>query len=361
MILIFKNNKYELTNSPTDLNLTSVEFGETSTNLSSFFVKTETAGITCEYPQNIKNLFPRWVRLLNNNNSILIALTEQYYNWLSCNCNDITDIGFLSLEELIDIEKIPDSLLKNLANSYLNAVPSESITSNLITPTGLRNLIQNIKTNLYAKKGTEESVKLVINKAYGVPVENISVGYPKKYLMRLNGGKFDWMRDNLNPNGEYSTTGYPQLSGSRLNFSVIGDQNIWQDYSYVINCSTLSQDQYDGVIRPLTHPSGFEDIFNYKPEIFNNSNNQAAAITIYEYPKIKNYAGYTLGAKQSIGNTFGCISGYTAPYYVFPTWDVEISVYAAGLTFGGITLSDFFELRPITGYTFPNELFACTI
>jgi hypothetical protein len=362
MILIFKNNNYELNTDPASLGLTDAEFADGTTNISSFFVKTSQAGVTCAYPQNIKNLFPRWLRLSNNNNSILISLTEQYYQWLSCNCNDITDVGFLNLEDLTNIDNIPTELLSNLANSYINAIPKQSITDGLISETGLKNLIKNIKTNLYAKKGTEESIKLVINKAFDIPVENISISYPKKYTFKLNGGSFDWMRDNLNTVGEYYVnlpTFYPQLTGSRLNFSVLSDGDIWQGYSYVVNCADLSSEEYLGVVRPITHPTGYKDIFNYKPEIFNDTFNSASFITIYEIPKIQNYGDYTLGSTQTIGYTFGCASGFTSPTYVFPTWDVEISQYPVGVSFGPIKLSDFFELFPNSGYTFPNELFSC--
>lgn len=362
MILIFKNNNYELNTSPSDFGLTAGSFADATTNISSFFIKTKEAGITCGYPQNIKNLFPRWIRLSNNSNSILIALTQQYYEWLSCNCNDITGINFLSLEDLTDIDNIPTELLSNLANSYVNAIPKESITNQIITETGLKTLIKNIKTNLYDKKGTEESIKLIINKVFNIPVENISISYPKKYTFKLNGGSFDWMRDNLDTIGQYYVnlpSFYPQLTGSRLNFSVLSDNDVWQGYSYVVNCADLSSEEYLGVVRPIVHPAGYKDIFNYKPEIFNNEFDSASFITIYEIPKIKNYGGYTLGSKQTINYTFGCSSGFTAPTYVFPTWDVEISQYSAGVTFGSIKLSDFFKLFPNPGYTFPNELFSC--
>lgn len=362
MILIFKNNNYELNTNATDFGLTNTEFVDSTTNISSFFIKTNETGITCEYPQNIKNLFPRWLRLSNNSNSILIALTQQYYEWIACNSSDITDIEFLNLEDLTNIDNIPTELLSNIANSYVNALPKESVTSGLVSESGLKTLIKNIKTNLYSKKGTEESIKLIINKVFDIPVENISISYPKKYTFKLNGGSFDWMRDNLNTVGEYYlnlASFYPQLTGSRLNFSVLSDNDVWQGYSYVVNCADLSDEQYSGVVRPITRPTGYKDIFNYKPEVFNNEFNSASFITIYEIPKIQNYSGYTLGSKQTIGYTFGCASGFTSPIYVFPTWDVEISQYPAGVSFGSIMLSDFFKLFPNPGYTFPNELFTC--
>jgi hypothetical protein len=366
MILIFKNNNYELNTSPSDFGLTDSSFADATTDISSFFIKTSETGVTCAYPQNIKNLFPRWIRVSNNDNSVLISLTEQYYQWLSCESSTtingitgITEVKFLSLEDLTNIDNIPGELLSNLANCYINAIPKQSISDGLISETGLKNLIKNVKTNLYAKKGTEESIKLVINKGFDIPVENISIGYPKKYIFRLNGGNFDWMRDNLDSVAEYVPTIHPQLTGSRLNFSVISDGDIWQSYSYVVNCSALSEVEYIGVVRPATHPSGFKDLFNYKPNIFNNTNNSNSGITIVEIPKIQNYGGYTLGSSQTIGYTFGCASAFASPYYLFPSWDYEISNYPAGSTFGVIILSDFFELTPLPGYTFPNETLTC--
>jgi hypothetical protein len=363
MILIFKNNNYELNTNPTTLGLSGGGFDAAATNLSSFFVKTQTAGVTCHYPQNIANLFPYWLRISNNNsNSVLISLTEQYYKWLSCECNDITGINFFSLEDLTNLENIPTSLLKNVANSYVNAIPEQSITNGIISETGLIDLIKNIKSNIYSKKGSEESIKLLINTVFNIPVENISISYPKRYLFKLNGGNFDWMQDNLNPSGNYSaevSSSYVQLSGSRLNWSVMGDGDVWQEYSYVINCADLSDQEYTGVVRPIMHPAGLRDLFNYRSDIFNNEYNAQSVITVYELPKIKNYTGYTLGSSQTIGYTFGCSSGLTAPTYVFPTWDVEISQYPVGVSFGVIKLSDFAQLLPNNGYTFPNELFTC--
>ena len=362
MILIFKNNNYELNTTASDFGLTSTQYTNATTSLSSFFIKTELDGLTCEYPQNIKNLFPRWIRLSNNNNSVLISLTEQYYNWLACNCNDITDVNFLNLEDLTDLENIPDKLLKNVAASYLNAIPEESITNGIISPTGLKNLISNIKTNLYAKKGTEESIKLIISKAFGIDPTTVSISYPKRYLFRLNGGNFDWIRDNLGFTGTYAPNGIPpytQLSGSRLNFSVMSDGDVWQEYSYVINCSNLTQDKYDGIVRPLTHPAGFKDIFNYRTDIFNAEYDGASFITVYEIPKIKNYTPYVLNSTTTISSSTGCSSGLTAATYTFPTWDVEISQYPIGVSFGTIRVSDFFKLLPGNGYTFQNESLTC--
>ena len=57
MILIFKNNNYELDTTPSDFGLTASAYTNATASLSSFFIKTELDGLTCEYPQNIKIYF----------------------------------------------------------------------------------------------------------------------------------------------------------------------------------------------------------------------------------------------------------------------------------------------------------------
>jgi len=364
MILIFKNNNYELTTNSTDLGVTDKQFSKTSTDLSTFFVKTHIEGSTCSYPQDIKSLFPRWLRMENDGNTVLISLTEKYYEWLTCGSDDITDVGFFNLEDLTNFENIPKSLLHHLTYSYINALPETSITGDLISREGIIRLVSNIKTNLYSKKGTEDSIKLLISAAFDYDTDTISVSYPKRYVLNLNSGNFNFnfigndVGYDTDKYEGYAST-YIDLNSSILNFSVLPDGDIWQEYSYVVNCAELTKEQYEGVVRPIVHPAGFRDVLNYNSELFNEINDSLSVLTIYEIPKIKNYTGYTLGSTTTIGSTFGCISGLTAPTYVFPTWDVEISAYPSGVSFGKIILSDFFKLLPNSGYTFPNELFTC--
>jgi len=326
--------------------------------ITSFFSYLQGLSASCQYPISVNELFPYWLRIQGASGSALISLTEEYYQWLSCNSTDIRDVSFLKMEDLFDVANVPVELLSNLSNTYVNSLPPSQISN--ISSHSLRNLIENVKINLYSKKGTSSSVKYLISTLFGYDASEVSVSYPKRFVFRLNGGNFSWMQDNLSASGIYSpitTSFYPQLTGSRLNFSVLQDGDLWQEHSYVVNASGLTAEYYENIVKPILHPSGTKYFLNVKPEIFNDEFggfNATSVITIYEIPKIENYAGYTLGSTQTIGYTFGCISGLTAPYYVFPSWDFEISGYP-GVSFGNIYIDDFLRLSPLQGGTFPNE------
>ena len=84
-----------------------------------FFTPHEQPTPTCSYPMNIDNLFPFWLKHETNKSSNLILMTKEYYNWLSCGMEG-NDLSFLNLESLIDIENIPDKLLKYHLYSYIH-------------------------------------------------------------------------------------------------------------------------------------------------------------------------------------------------------------------------------------------------
>jgi len=343
-----------------------VQFKSASQPIASFFAPTKELSTTCKYPINIKELFPYWLRLTKDGNSVLISLTEKYYEWLSCNMTDVNDLSFFRLEDLIDLEYLPESLVKHLAFTYMNSLPQESIETNIVTPQKVKEIIDNIKVNLYSKKGAENGFKYVINEFFGNDPDSISISYPKRYLLRLNGGRYDWMRDNLEPNNDYSVRlddFYPQLTGSYLNYSVLYDNDVWQEHSYVVNVSGLSLDAYENVVKPLLHPAGTKDFFQLRVDVFNNINDGTQIVT-NEIPIFANYAVYKLGSTMDIGSTFGCcaafggITGY--PAYKFPSWDTEIySKYYIGMTFGQINIGDFLYLSPRSGVTFVNEGLTC--
>ena len=362
MFVVYSNsipNKiYDINTSVSDFN-SAEEFSGGFQPLTSFFSFVQGLSASCQYPLSVKELFPYWMRIQSENDSVLISLTEAYYQWLACNSTDINDISLFKLVDLFNLDNTPTDLLDNLANTYVNSLPPEQIPN--ISSANLKTLIENVKTNLYDKKGTAGSIKYLINTLFGIETTEISISYPKKYILTLNGGNYDWMRDNLGPTGQYSanTNSFrPQLTGSRLNFSVMRDGDLWQEYSYVVNASGITTSQYENIIKSIAQPLGTKYFLNVKPEIFNNEYNSLSFITIYEIPKIENYTGYTLGSTTTIGYTFGCASGLTAPTYTFPSWDTEISAYP-GISFGRININDFLTLLPLTGYTFPNELFTC--
>lgn len=371
MILLFTktlSNKTYATNY--DLSTIDIEprvqFESLVQPVSSFFVPTPQPPTTCKYPLNIKELFPYWLRLNSNGNSVLISLTQSYYDWLCCNTTDINDLSFFRLEDLIDLQYIPDNLVEHLSNTYLNALPADSIGT-YVSPEKIKNLIDNIKVNLYSSKGAENSFKLVINDFFGVDPDDISLTYPKKYVLRLNGGRYDWMRDNLNATGDYSTNisdFYPQLTGSYLNYSVIYDNDLWQEFSYVVTTPGISQDTYTNAVRPILHPAGTKDFFNAKFGSKTTVQNPAVVVT-NEISILANYALYTLGSTASIGHTFGCSGAYGGvtgyPIYKFPSWDVDIDgKYYTGMTFGQINIGDFLYLTPVPGFTYPNSGLTCS-
>lgn len=332
-----------------------------------FFAPEEQPITTCTYPMRVEELFPYWLRLNVQGSSNLLLMTKKYYDWLSCGMTE-NSVSFLNLEDLIDIETIPDELLKYQLFSYVNSFPVENIKTadnpdGNVDPAAVRKLFDNVKINLYTKKGTEESFKLVLENLFNIPASKVSISYPKRYVMRLNAGRFDWMRDDNAVTEPYTNnkSGYnPQLVGSYLNHSILQDNNLWQEYSYVLNISGLSADVYQSTVRPLVHPAGTKDFYNVRQDIFNNISDSTSVVK-YEIPTIKNYAVYNVLDSETILCGFGCSGPTDNPGYPFefPSWDDEISAkYYTGMTFGMINIGDFIRLSSIDGI-YPNDGKSC--
>jgi hypothetical protein len=343
------------------------EFAALNQPVASFFAPTEGLPGSCKYPLNIKELFPYWLRLNENGNSVLISLTQNYYDWISCNASDINTLSFLKLEDLLDTETIPEELIQHLAYTYFNSLPTETITNNIVSPQKVKQIIDNIKINLYAKKGSEDSFRSLINDFFGVDPDKITISYPKKYILRLNGGRYEWMQTTQpseTPKYTELSEFYPESTSSYLNYSVIQDNNLWQDFSYVLTTPGVSLDAYTAAIKPVLHPAGTKDFFNIRFDIPNNPINDNVTYTESEISVFRNYALYTLGSTGSIGHTFGCSGSYGGvtgyPIYKFPTWDEQISQYEAGISFADVIVGDFTTLTPLSGYTYPNEGLTCS-
>lgn len=326
---------------------------------------------TCTYPIRIEDLFPFWLRQTTNDSSKLILMTQKYYDWLTCGITG-NETSFLNLESLIDIDSIPNNLLKNQLFTYINAFPVNSIKTDN-NPEGnidsnlIRRFFDNIKINLYTRKGTEESFRSVLYDLYGITANNVSISYPKRFVLRLNSGRFDWMRDDNQIIGTYSSNPAsfnPQLVGSHLNHSVLQDNDLWQEYSYVLNIAGLSAALYETTVRPLLHPAGTKDFYDVRQDIFNPLFDNLNSIS-FEEPRIGNYAFYSLLSSGNLAGCCGCsgISGGTDPWpsHRFPLWDEDINPkYYAGMTFGQINIGDFINLRPAEGYTYVNQSISCS-
>lgn len=333
------------------------------------FVPTEQTQGTCSYPMDIESLFPFWLRENSQGESKLILMTKKYYDWLSCGMNE-NSVSFFNLEDLIDIESTPDELLKYKLFSYINSFPVNDIVTNdtptgNIDPTMVKKLFDNVKINLYTKKGTEDSVRYVLESLFNIKANKVSISYPKRFIMRLNGGRYDWMRDDTKLQGQYSTNpnSYnPQLTGSFLNYSVLQDNDLWQEFSYVINITGLTAGYYENAVKPLVHPAGTKDFYDVLHDVFSNTGDQSSNLYI-ELPMIKNYAFYNLFSTQSIiAGCCGCSGSTEKPgrQHVFPYWDVDINTkYPEGISFGQIEIKDFIRLSPAEGFTYLNENKTC--
>lgn len=335
-----------------------------------FFAPTEQVPASCNYLLDVEALFPFWMRQSSKGKSNLILMTKEYYNWLACNSPG--EISLLNLEKLIDIDQIPDSLLKYKLFSYVNSFPVEKIATPTnpngnIDPALVKKLFDNIKINLYGRKGTEESFRSVLNDVFGISANNISISYPKRYILRLNGGRYDWMRNDTDVIGEYSSNPAsfnPQLVGSYLNHSVIQNNDLWNEFSYVLNITGISAEMYRETVRSLVHPAGTKDFYDLNYDLFNNANDNSNNVR-YELPVIGNYAFYNLFSSSSLPGCCGCagISGGVDPWpsHLFPDWDTEIKAkYYSGMTFGQIQIGDFIKLIPAQGYTYLNMDISCT-
>lgn len=298
---------------------------------------------TCDYPLNIKNLFPYWTTLAPtggdpNTDITLLDLIKEYYKWLYCNTDSITPLfGFFELEKLKDLNNSNQRfILERFIKMYIPSLDYDTFGGDASIPK-LKTLLNSIKNKLYGKKGTEASFKYLISLVFGVSADDIYITYPKKYLMVLNSGS------NYNiPGTEF---GYKGL----LNFSVIRNNSLWNEYTYIINVSgtgsRISSNAYETQIKSIIHPTGLNDLYQEQIDIFNEAN-ETYDRRVTEIPKIGNYFDYNVENTTSTPNICAYIA-YGFKQYVFPNWDKEIATkYPSGVSFGLINIGDMYFLDP---------------
>ena len=132
------------------------------------------------------------------------------------------------------------------------------------------------------------------------------------------------MRNDTDVIGEYSSNPAsfnPQLVGSYLNHSVIQNNDLWNEFSYVLNITGISAEMYRETVRSLVHPAGTKDFYDLNYDVFNNANDNSNNVR-YELPVIRNYAFYNLFSSSSLPGCCGCsgISGGVDPWpsHLFP-------------------------------------------
>jgi hypothetical protein len=161
--------------------------------------------------------------------------------------------------------------------------------------------------------------------------------------------------------GEYSNERY-SLIGSYLNNGVLYDNNLWQEYSYVVD-SPIDESNvyYEETVRTTLHPAGFKAFFEKRELFAEVAPPDIGQESVYEIPVVANYYPYRLDSVESLDRCAGCtgessVSGWETPTFVFPNWDIKIKNRNVE-TFGGIQiLSEFTVLTSSPGTESPNNI-----
>ena len=328
---------------------------------------------------DITHIIPKWILERDSDlPSNFVDLAVNYYDWLYCKNNDKGAGYYTDLEDfqsLYALDNTEIEFLKKITLAYVAGFPEDKIENRgnqSEDSTRFRNFVRNIRTEFYHRKGNENSYRYFFKTLYGVTGfgasgEDIGIDYPKKYIMRLNGGRFSGFRA-----AETGSTGsYDEISslgGSYLNGSVLRDGWWYQDYSYLLKVGR-DDNEYSDVLLNILHPAGLKPFFektinDYVPVGGSTSDFDPYATL----PALENYFGYYIGTTVDVPPCVGCSGasltfthygvGYTynAPSHKHPVWAFQIP---SGITpkFGDVNIWQFLELSPsFSGLTInPND------
>jgi hypothetical protein len=309
-------------------------------------------------PVQVKNQIPFW---LTKESSNFTRFLQLYYDWLA-NSFGYSGANVMDIAKLFDVDETPEFLLPNFVKNYAPDIQGiyNIDPENRPTPEQIRRTIKNIKTELYQRKSNEDAFRTLMSSLFGITADTIRISYPKRKLMRLNGGRLDWMinTDYYGVTGEYSQDRYTMV-GSHLNQGVLPDSNMWQDFSYVLSSEIDdSNPYYEAVVKETLHPAGILGLYE-KIERYSEGDYEPGPIENYEIPKVANYYPYNLQSTATLPRCTGCtgelsFNGWKYPTFEYPSWDLEISSKTP-VDFGDITLNDFFTLSPVEGQVWPND------
>ena len=309
-------------------------------------------GIDCQKNYNISDQIPLWVvyekneRIKDGENPVSVFdFIQKYYDWLYCdNTNGAQYELSAPLLDLIDIDKTKSSFLQRLAQIYASGFDPKYLETNggPISEENLRKFLKNIKTNVYLKKTTEDSIRYFFISLFGLDEEDISIEVPKRIILRLNGGKFfDTNFSFLSGGtGDYLQTN--ALSGSYLNGSRIQDGNWIQDWSYLIKTG-IKATSYKEIYKEMMHPAGLKVVYEHVLSDYQGSEFDETNPYVCEYPLLRNYSGYTLGFDYS---------NSTSSLYIADGWSGGVE----GITFVGVPYQKFCSFGN-TGFCGPTHLF----
>lgn len=245
----------------------------------------------CVSPVGVEGQIPFWIKQNygnQSNESYFIDFIKSYYNWLYCGFkNDNVNLTPYEIEDLFDIDKVPDAFIQEYVKTYAPFIPLSIIekdSENQIAIQNIRSFIKSIKSDFLISKGTEGAYRYLLKMLFNIT--NVKIDYPKKYLLRLNGGKYSNISWDLIPNsiidlpGDFDpknpiqddvlagNVGYnsetrPNLFGSALNEAVLPDNNFWQEHSYILTSDASVNDviNYKDTLLSGTHPAGTVGFF----------------------------------------------------------------------------------------------------
>jgi hypothetical protein len=363
----------------------------------------------CVAPSVIESQIPFWIKQnygTDSNENYLIAFLKSYYNWIYCGFKkQDVQLTPYDIEELLDIDRVPDAFLDEYIKSYAPFISLPSISA--VDKQYVRSFIRSIKSDFLITKGTEPAYRYLLKTLYNVT--NVNIDYPKKYLMRLNGGKyvdFSWdfvpndiidLPENFDPdnpiqndvlagNVGYDTQNRSNLFGAALNEAVLPDDYFWQEYSYILTSDATTEQaiNYKNTLIAGTHPAGMLGFFEqYVPldDVDTGADDNTDTnipVDYTELPVIGRYLlmfpGVTAIGPGAVGQNLYklytkpnscsdlknyecyCCSNYCDPlgttgYYpqhLFPNWDSGVKADIVGSTertLGNMTIGNFIELN----------------
>jgi hypothetical protein len=342
-------------------------------------------GTSCTTNFDISRLIPTWVVREKNaleasgetNVISVFDFLQKYYDWLYCDAEDGAQYSLSnSLLDVIDVQKTREEFLKRIYSVYFNSFPYDDVKNNqniVFDLQNARDFIVNIRTSLHKRKTNKEAIRYFFNRLFSISEEDIEIYFPKKDILRLNGGMFSNNQFAfISATGDYEKT---NTLGSGLNISRFQDNDWFHDWSYLIFLGHTqdTKDLKDAYVQSL-HPAGLRLVFGKQISDYQGPGVPDEDSRVCEYPLLKNYAPYQMGSTYPfIGNAFGfslfgisgcsgCLGtfktptatlGFTGPTHVMPTW--------AGLNqpFFDINILSFIYMCYDSGMTSPNEFKTC--
>lgn len=301
--------------------------------------------IYCEAPSFIDGQIPFWMKQnygASDSNNYFTLFLKEYYNWIYCGFKkEEIQLTPYDIEELLDIERVPDAFLNNYVKTY-----APFINLSDITPTDrqyVRSFLKSLKSNFLITKGTEDSYRYILKTLFNIT--NVQFQYPKKYLMRLNGGKYiDFQWDVTNntiidlpqdfdvrnptatqsPLGGYDASIRPNLFGAALNEAVLPDDYFWQEHSYLLTSSADVQEAetYKSTVLAGAHPAGMLGFFEQYipleeedagPDEVNDEDTDPISTGSTEQPVISHYLLFSPNRTENNLGTIGSVSPVCFP------------------------------------------------